>query len=332
MKQFMLVLMVLALLLAAAPVVADPVTLVVDDDGVDCPEAMYSTIQAAVDAASPGDTIAVCTGTYAGATLTKLVHLEAGGKVVINSGPQPHPFTRAGFFFPGEGAGNGSSIRGFRFEGTPQFAHADDGQLDFPIFSRGADNVTVEYNEMLNSLQAITNWNGSGWSIHHNKIEGLWVLCGGGIGILVGAFDSTEANNNLVAHNTIEADVSPDCAYFTTDGIVLYSDTRWGSPGGLVQGNRVLRNRSRVTGVFEGVPAGVGFEIADGGLLTEYPWTGDENGPPNVTGNTIAFNDFRGSSTGINLLPQEVEDNNTLSRNLGDNRGHGETPAGELFH
>ncbi len=39
-------------------------TLRVDDDKVECPEAGFNTIQAAVDAAMSGDTIEVCTGTY----------------------------------------------------------------------------------------------------------------------------------------------------------------------------------------------------------------------------------------------------------------------------
>src|SRR5687767_1735887 len=38
-------------------------TLVVDDDGT-CPGAAYSTIQSAVNAAAPGDTIQVCAGMY----------------------------------------------------------------------------------------------------------------------------------------------------------------------------------------------------------------------------------------------------------------------------
>ena len=41
------------------------VPLVVDDDQVECPKAAYTTIQGAVDAASPGDTIRVCAGVYA---------------------------------------------------------------------------------------------------------------------------------------------------------------------------------------------------------------------------------------------------------------------------
>jgi nitrous oxidase accessory protein NosD len=41
-----------------------PRELVVDDDGAQCPGAAYVSLQAAVDAARPGDRIAVCPGTY----------------------------------------------------------------------------------------------------------------------------------------------------------------------------------------------------------------------------------------------------------------------------
>jgi pectin methylesterase-like acyl-CoA thioesterase len=39
--------------------------LVVDNDKVECPKAAFTTIQAAVNAATPGDTIRVCAGVYA---------------------------------------------------------------------------------------------------------------------------------------------------------------------------------------------------------------------------------------------------------------------------
>lgn len=52
----------------AAGLLATPVpaaTLVVDDDGVQCPARTHSSIQLAVNAAAPGDTVDVCPGTYA---------------------------------------------------------------------------------------------------------------------------------------------------------------------------------------------------------------------------------------------------------------------------
>ena len=51
-------LFVLGLLLQASVVFAEG-TLTVDDDGADCPAAGYTTVQAAVDAAQPGDTVLV---------------------------------------------------------------------------------------------------------------------------------------------------------------------------------------------------------------------------------------------------------------------------------
>src|SRR5512134_469013 len=39
-------------------------TFVVDDNNLDCPSATFPTIQAAINAALPGDTVQVCAGVY----------------------------------------------------------------------------------------------------------------------------------------------------------------------------------------------------------------------------------------------------------------------------
>src|SRR3954451_23164194 len=57
------VLLAASVLLSGAPT-AFAATLTVDDDRAECPGATYTSIQAAIDAASSGDVITVCPGTY----------------------------------------------------------------------------------------------------------------------------------------------------------------------------------------------------------------------------------------------------------------------------
>lgn len=50
--------------LAATPAASSSGAIFVDDDHLDCPNATFTTIQAAVNASGPNDTIKVCPGTY----------------------------------------------------------------------------------------------------------------------------------------------------------------------------------------------------------------------------------------------------------------------------
>ncbi len=86
----------LAIFLFAVPAAANAATLAVDDDGAQCPAAQFQTIQAAVDAAAPGDTVAICPGVYvegSGAvgtnalTITKDLTIKGAGADLVSIEP-----------------------------------------------------------------------------------------------------------------------------------------------------------------------------------------------------------------------------------------------------
>lgn len=283
----------------------------------------YLTIQEAIDDAQPGDTILVGPGEYFGATVTKAVQIKGTGRAIINDGPKTHSFLRGGFFFPNSD-GTGATISGFRFVGQPQLDYVDDGKLDFPIFSRGADDVTVKQNVMVNSLQAITNWGGSGWNISHNEITDLGTLNGGGIGIFIGDNAATAGGiaNNLVSHNKISGTLHvamDDGGGYNGTGIVLYADFRWGRLGAeAISNNRVIKNKIALVSDTPDVVDVCAIELTDTG--------NDAVLNPVVFDNAIGFNDLRGTEIQIVLTPEELGEVNSISRNLGDNRGHGLHP------
>src|SRR5687768_10234824 len=75
-----------------APAPAFAATLVVDNDFADCPQADFSSIQAAVTAAQPGDKILVCRGVYLETVLVEKSDLRieaqaAPGDVVLQGTP-----------------------------------------------------------------------------------------------------------------------------------------------------------------------------------------------------------------------------------------------------
>ena len=63
---------------------ASPPQIVVDDDKLDCPNAAFTRIQDAVDAAAPGSQIRVCKGTYVEqVSISKALDLEADSGAVL---------------------------------------------------------------------------------------------------------------------------------------------------------------------------------------------------------------------------------------------------------
>lgn len=267
----------------------------------------FATIQDAIDSPSvvPGDKIHVQPGYFHGAVVTKAVEIKGSGGTIINSGPLPWTFRTfmAGFLFPGDGAGSGATISHMEFE-----------TVEFPVFSRLADDVTITQCTMTNPIQGVSNWRGSGWEISHNNINDLQTANGGGIGILVGDYLGGVVIDNVISHNKINGTlhVHPnDGGGYCGTGIVLYADFRWGMPGAVeISCNRVVKNTIGMASDTPAVVDIVAIELTD---------TRDSS-IDIVTGNLIGFNDYRDTNWTLQLTPEDLDTVNTISRNLGDNR------------
>jgi hypothetical protein len=278
----------------------------------------YPTIQAAIDSPDvlEGHTILVGPGNHAGATVTKAVEIKGEGGAVINDGPAHSSGLIQGFRLMA--GSDGATISHLGFE------------VDLAVMNgAGVDEVTVDHCTFASSIQGVSNWEGTGWTISHNVINGLRTRSGGGIGIFIACYSGATANNNLVAHNKITGAVvvpEGDCGGYSTPGIALMSDRRWNRLGGTLAGNRIIKNKVSLSII---VPEGpnpmesVGIELTDMGLEQETPVT-------DLTDNKVGFNDVRGViGVPIALNPPDVENENNISRNLGDdanNRGHGLHP------
>lgn len=273
----------------------------------------FASIQLAIDDPNveDGDQIRVVgPGEFAGALVDKSVYIKGIGGAVISTGPMHPAGLSMGFRFLS--GSDGASISHLTFTTDLSVMNGD-----------GIDDVTISHCTFLNSIQAVSNWRGSGWVISHNVITDLRTRCGGGIGILVGDYTGGVVENNVVSHNDINGtlNVAPDdCGGYAGSGIVLYADFRWGAAGAEhIQYNRVVKNKISMISNTPGLVDIVAFEMTD---------TRDDNtiDPPVLHDNAIGFNDFRGTATQIALTPENLDEFNDISRNLGNNRGHGLHP------
>lgn len=270
----------------------------------------FPTIQAAIDSALvlEGDRIMVAPGEHAGALVTKNVHIKGEGGAIINDGPPLFGTLLQGFRLMA--GSDGATISHLTFD------------IEFPVMNGAAvDNVTVTQCTIINTLQGISNWRGSGWEISHNVFNDLRTLCGGGIAILVGDFDNTGkiVENNTVSHNKIMGTLhvsDGDCGGYSGTGIVIFADFRGSRTAFKIQNNRVVKNKISLVSDTPGTVDVVAIELTD-----------TRDGPVNVvTDNSIGFNDLRATVIQIAITPSGLDDANNISRNLGDNRGQGLHP------
>jgi len=193
-------------------------------------------------------------------------------------------------------------------------------QVDLAIMNEDTvDDVTVTQCTFENTIQAVSNWRGERWEISHNKIYDLRTGNGGGIGILIADFSGEKTNGNVVSHNVIMGTLhvaSNDGGGYHGSGIVIYADFRFGGTPEQISGNRVVKNKISLVSDTPDVVNVNAFELTD-----TRPNTGV------VKGNSIGFNDFRGTASQILVSPPALEDDNEIDRNLGDNRGDGLHPS-----
>jgi hypothetical protein len=83
--------------------------------------------------------------------------------------------------------------------------------------------------------------------------------------------------------------------------------------------NLVVQNKVSLTSDTPEVVNVNAFELTD--------TRDDPDVEPVIFDNAIGFNDFRGTESQVLISPEELEDYNEISRNLGDNRGHGSHPG-----
>lgn len=274
----------------------------------------FATIQAAIDssAVKDGDVIQVGPGYFAGALVTKAVTIQGVGNAVINNGPLHGSGMVMGFRM--NAGSSGASILNLRFE------------VDLAIMNGAAINdVTISQCAFINSVQGVSNWRGSGWEITHNEFIDLRTRCGGGIGILVGDYFLTPSvKENVVSHNKISGTLhvaEGDCGGYNGSGIVIYADFRYGPGYGAldVAFNKITKNTISMVSDTPLVVDIAAIELTDSRDDATII-------PPVIHDNAIGYNDLRGTANQIVLTPSNLDLYNDISRNFGENRGHGLHP------
>src|SRR4051794_7973919 len=199
----------LAMVLFAAAPAANAVgtTRVVDDDGVQCPTATYTSIQPAIDASASGDTVQVCAGTYnENLTLAKSLTLSgaqagvdargrsASESSVTSTGNQLTLLTGAA----------GSTIDGFTFSGGGTAITSSSGPLD---------GLTIANSRFVGFTGSALFLNdpGSDVTVNQNAIDGTTKTTSGDLVHLdTDAFPGFQMTNNDVKNGATATGVFVD--------------------------------------------------------------------------------------------------------------------------
>jgi hypothetical protein len=315
----------------------------------------YGTIQGAVNAAKSGDKIQVGFGNWVGAIIDKKLEIKGGNGAVIIDGPQFEGIFSGLQLVKGS---DGATISHLQFEKI-------DGA---GIIGYGINDVTVTQCTFVECGQGLLTFNVKGWKINHNEMRDPqfiiasiqpYVRGGGGIN-LISRYNSDECTGNVIEHNKIWGEArcrgcSPTDIPGNPYGITILRQPKPSQLPGRISQNFIIYNDVELV-LGEDFPNSsaipIGVQLAD--LQPSTPTTIR----PTVSGNTIAYNDLRGTQvsigTNVMLNQYDILGMNFISRNLGgpvarlissspvtyeyiddypgvgDNRGQGVTPASQF--
>lgn len=281
-----------------------PATLFVDDDGT----AKYQTIQAAVNAASPGDTIRVAPGNYVEQVTVpadkddlRIISTRSRGAVI--TAPTGATGLKAVVQIAGA---DDVTLRGFVITGP--------GTADYGVAVTADGSATVIDN-------LITG-------IRRNPFDGVQT----GIGVFVSAGDATISGNTLADYQKGGIVVNgPDSSATILDNTVVGKGLTpviaqngiqvSGGADAVIAGNRVTNHR------YDGTSAvAVGILVIDAGsvVVTDNKSAGNEIGVlvQNTTGVAVLGNTTTGNTrSGIELVA--ADGSTVLGNRADDNLGYG---------
>lgn len=284
---------------------ADPHMLVVDDNKLDCPNAQFTSIQAAVAAASPGAMIKVCAGTY-----VEQVTIPAGkDDLTLYSVPDlaavikaPPLMTSPKAIVRVEGAQN-VTLRHFTITG-PGGGPCDSLEAGVRVDSGGSATISDNH---------ITQ-------IRDTPFSG----CQNGIGVQIGRnFENTSGSGSVV-HNTIDN--------YQKGGIVVdgqlsgpssHADVGWNDVSGIGPTAVIAQNGIQVS---RGAIATVHHNVVHDNVYSPATVTGEglllfELSSPDVQ---VDHNKVYGNSDGIGLYT-------TNNIEVGWNSSYDNAPYDGLF-
>ncbi len=171
--------------IAAVPCSASAATLQVDDDRAQCRSAPYTSVQAAVNAASSGDTIRVCQGTYAEQILLPRDKSNLSLRSVATLGAtlmQPATGLPAGDGNPSAilvVRGMNTLVRGFRIRGPLSYADPEEACQNHTHASGIAvpeGSATIDSNRITAISITCPSRGPAGSGVHIGDVDGTFTL------------------------------------------------------------------------------------------------------------------------------------------------------------